>query len=77
MELNGEPVNIKMRKNIKLKDWDMISAGDRSYLYSAYERYKKLWLSPYCKQSKRDDFHKWLLKRGIQKQFNDEQDSIH
>jgi hypothetical protein len=58
-----------MRKNSKNLYWNMMPAGDRLYLRSAYKRYKHMFSASASNDLLRlDSFQEWLLKRGISKQ---------
>ena len=55
-----------MKKLYKNKEWDMMSPVDKTYLYASYQRYRDL-LSVSATLRERDDFCRWLYKRGIHK----------
>jgi len=58
-----------MRKNTKIREWNHMPKGDRSYLLTAYKRYSDMRIIPGELLNKTDNFHQWLFKRGIHKKF--------
>jgi hypothetical protein len=48
------------------RKWSAVSAADQAFLRSAYDRYKRRFLS-LASPPTVDSFENWLSKRGIQK----------
>ena len=55
---------MSIRRNTR--EWGAVSAADQAFLRSAYDRYKRRFLS-LASPPTVDSFESWLSKRGIRK----------
>jgi hypothetical protein len=63
----------KIKKSI---EWSGMLDQDRLYLIEAYKRYESLFKLPADTHKKIDSFQNWLLKRGVRKPIEEQNQPV-